>query len=533
MKIALAQLGVVVGDLDGNRQKIAQAYEKAVASGARICVTPELSLLGYPPLDLLDRPDVFARSEEALQALIPITRGQPCALVVGHVGKGKSKLTNCLSVIEDGKIVHTQSKILLPTYDVFDESRYFEAGGKPTIWNCDGKKVAFLICEDLWREGVATQYERDPVAEVKALGPELLIAIAASPFEKEKVKLRESLHKNVAVKISAPLVYVNLTGATDEVMFDGRSFVLDQSGAKRAALPPFEDSILTVDLDQLKSLSVAPAPSEMEVLALGLVDGIKSYFKRTGFSQALIGLSGGIDSALVAVLAVRALGAKNVHGIAMPSQYSSDHSLEDAQILARNLGMTLETQSIESAFGALGSQIAKLRFGKLADLASENLQSRLRGLILMTVSNHENRLVLTTGNKSEIAMGYCTLYGDMVGALAPIGDLYKTEVYALSTWINEHWGHPIPERSITKAPSAELRPNQTDQDSLPPYEVLDPILRSYLEEGQPVSKETASLIRTLERNEYKRRQAAPALKTSAKAFGIGRRIPVAKVWDQK
>lgn len=544
MKIALAQLDLVVGDLKGNRARILSAYESAESAGARVCVTPELSLLGYPALDLLDRPDVTERSDRELNSIVEATRGKTCALVVGHLSRAEAglKLRNSLSVIEDGKIVATQSKILLPTYDVFDESRYFEPGGEPQLWNCDGSKVAFLICEDLWGEDTRSgghRYSRDPVGEVAALKPDLLIAIAASPFEKEKVRVRESLHAQAARKIGAPLLYVNQTGATDEVLFDGRSFVVNAKGEKCVSLPAFQVRTEVIDTGALSPLKSSQA-SEEEVLALGLVSGIQSYFKRTGFKKALIGLSGGIDSAIVAVLAVRALGRENVLGVAMPSQYSSDHSLKDAEILAQNLGIQLETQEIQSVFKAVHTQLAGTRGGVLGQLAQENLQSRIRGLFLMSISNHEDRLVITTGNKSEIAMGYCTMYGDMVGALAPIGDLYKTEVYALSRWINAHWGAPIPESSITKAPSAELRPGQTDQDTLPPYEELDPVLKAYLEDGISVEQLASKkgewirgVIRTVEINEYKRRQSAPALKTSAKAFGIGRRIPVAKVWDQK
>ncbi|MCM0606545.1 MAG: NAD+ synthase [Xanthomonadaceae bacterium] len=543
MKIALAQLDLVVGDLKGNRERILSALEEAIQQGARVCVTPELSLLGYPALDLLDRPDILARSDLELQSLVDSTRGKKCALIVGHLSPGShaQKLMNSLSVIDDGKIVYTQSKILLPTYDVFDESRYFESGSQPKLWDCDGSKVAFLICEDLWGEDTRSgghRYSRDPVAEVTKLKPDFLIAIAASPFEKEKVSIREELHQHAARKISSPLFYVNQTGANDEVLFDGRSFVINALGEKCVSLPAFESKTVTVDTHQLMPIRQKP-PSEMEVLALGLVSGIRSYFNRTGFKKALIGLSGGIDSAIVASLAVRALGKESVLGVTMPSQYSSDHSLQDADTLAKNLGITLENQEIQSVFTKVQSQIGKSRDG-LSQLSQENLQSRIRGLFLMSISNHENRLVITTGNKSEIAMGYCTMYGDMVGAIAPIGDLYKTEVYALSRWVNENWGSPIPERSITKAPSAELRPNQTDQDTLPPYEKLDPVLKSYLEDGVSLDQLALShgewvrgVIRTVEISEYKRRQSAPALKTSAKAFGIGRRIPVAKIWDQK
>lgn len=550
MKIALAQLDPIVGDIERNVGEILSAYQRAVQEGARLCVTPELALFGYPPLDLLDRPEIVARNEKGLEMLKKATIGQSCALIVGHIAanpSGRGHATqNVLSVIENGKVVFRQAKCLLPTYDVFDEARYFEPGDEPELWNCDDQKIGFAICEDLWaKAGQMKRYSFDPVEHLAKLGPDFLISIAASPYEKEKFVHRESLHADAARALKAPLLYVNQTGATDEILFDGRSFLLDGKGARQGGLPPFETGMAWVEITKgqaqwLKSTTTSPSVQpEIEVLAKGLVTGIRSYFQRTGFKKALLGLSGGIDSALLAVLAVRALGKENVMGIGMPSQYSSDHSLEDAEILAGNLGLHFEVLPIRSSFDLLNTQLAKLRGGKLKDIAEENLQSRIRGVMLMSLSNHEGALVLTTGNKSEMAMGYCTLYGDMVGALAVIGDLFKTEVYALSSWINENWGAPIPERSITKAPSAELRPDQTDQDSLPAYELLDPMLKEYLEEAASVEALTKkhgdwvpAVIRTLEFNEYKRRQAAPVLKTSSKAFGIGRRIPIAKKWDQ-
>lgn len=558
MKIAIAQIDPVVGAFEGNVRKIELAYRKAVAAGARILVTPELSICGYPPHDLAERSEMFERNERAIVDLARLTQGQGCALLVGHIAanpepRGRAA-QNVVSVLENGKVTFRQAKTLLPTYDVFDEARYFEPASEIKLWNCDGKRVALAICEDLWGNDSTWSrpiYGRDPTdcyAEEKA---ELLISLSASPFEMNKRDRRESLHGSLAKRLGVPLIYVNQVGATDEVLFDGGSFLARPTGEIAGRLPLFRDSFGVIDTESLAFLDPDPrdredkAPEEMEILTRALVSGIKEYFIRSGFKRAVLGLSGGIDSALVATLAVRALGAKNVLGVAMPSQYSSSHSLEDAEHLARNLGITLEVRPIKFLFATANRELAERR-GTLASQAQENLQSRLRGMILMTLSNHDGALVLTTGNKSEIATGYCTLYGDMAGALAPIGDLYKTQVYELARFLNQS-GSPIPERSITKAPSAELKPNQTDQDTLPPYEVLDPMLYDYIEKGLPAAelekkhgkasgvKDSGwvrETLRKLELNEFKRRQAAPVLKVSAKAFGIGRRIPVSKVWDQ-
>jgi len=542
MKIAIAQLDPVVGAVQDNTQKILSAYEEACRGGARVCITPELSLFGYPAHDLLDRPEIFEKNEAALEELKKATRGKKCALVVGHVSRnpeptGKAA-QNTLSVLDDGKEAHRQSKHLLPTYDVFDEARYFEPGKELKLWTCDGKKVGFAICEDLWAAAPKSEteaqkrklYQDDPVDLLAKLKPELLITISASPYEQGKLKLREELHSKIAKRLKCELVYVNQTGATDEIIFDGGSFWVDAQGVVQGRLAPFETVLSYVEQGQKPK-----ALDETTMLAQALVTGIASYFKRTGFNKAILGLSGGIDSAVVAALAVKALGPKNVLGVAMPSHFSSSHSLEDAEALAKNLGIKLEVQPIKFSFIALLRQLSENRGGKLLPVAEENMQARLRGVMLMTLSNHEGSLVLTTGNKSELAMGYCTLYGDMVGALAPIGDLYKTRVYELARTINQIWGPTIPLRSIEKAPSAELRPNQTDQDSLPPYEKLDPVLKAYLEDhvsAQTLAEQNGdwvkSVLRILELNEYKRRQAAPVLKVSPKAFGIGRRIPIAK-----
>jgi NAD+ synthase (glutamine-hydrolysing) len=565
IKVAIAQFDPVVGAFEANVKKIAEFYTRACASQARVVLTPELSVCGYPPLDLMDRPEIFERNEKAVSDLMALTRGQKCALVVGHVARNPSVsgrvAQNSVSVLEDGKRVFQQAKMLLPTYDVLDEARYFEPAQEIKVWTCDGIRIGIAICEDLWANHPVLGrrlYGVDPVTFYQAQKVGLLLSLSSSPYEWGKAEVREALHAEIAKKLKVPLIYVNQVGATDEILFDGASFALDAQGSLIGRLPFFKNAFGVIAIEKQSGTYEQPVPkeredlppSEIEILSRGLVVGIREYFKRTGFKKAILGLSGGIDSAVVGTLAVQALGAENVLGVAMPSQYSSGHSMEDAQILAQNLGIRLEVKPIKFLFSTALREIAENRGGELAAVAKENLQARLRGLILMTLSNHDGSLVLTTGNKSEFATGYCTLYGDMVGALAPIGDLFKTRVYELARYINQSWGAPIPARSITKAPSAELKPDQKDQDTLPPYEFLDEVLREYLENNLSVDeivqryaspkdekgKETAlwtrEILRRLELNEYKRRQAAPVLKVSPKAFGMGRRIPIAKKWDQ-
>jgi len=561
VKIALAQIAPIVGDFEANVALISAAYARACSANpadqARLLLTPELAVSGYVLLDLLERPEIFTRTDAALEKLKALTKGKKTALAVGHVARNPSNsgraAMNCISVIEDGKTVFTQAKSLLPTYDVFDEKRYFEPATEIGVWNEGSKKIAFAICEDLWGSDQILGrkiYEKNPVDEYAKLKPDLLISLSASPYEYGKREHREKLHGDVAKRLGAPLIYVNQIGATDDVLFDGASFATDASGTLKGRLPAFREAYAVYDTDVPKfnpesaEFREDTAPDELEVLTRGLVHGIQEYFTRTRFKLALLGLSGGIDSAVVATLAVRALGAKNVFGVAMPSQYSSSHALADAETTARNLGMPIEVRPIKFLFSAANREWGEAR-GGLSDIAQENLQSRMRGMILMTLSNHYGALVLTTGNKSEIATGYCTLYGDMCGAIAPIGDVLKTRVYEVAHRLNE-WAirdglpPPIPESTLTKAPSAELKPNQKDQDTLPPYEELDPMLVDYLEKAMPVDelekkhgKWVGEMLRKIEMNEYKRRQGAPVLKVSTKAFGVGRRVPIAKRWDQK
>ena len=562
MRIAIAQLDPVIGAFDENVKKIQEAYAKACAAKAALLLTPEMGICGYPPHDLVERPEIFERCEKALETLRQLTQGQDTALVVGYVGRnpapGGRHAQNVVSILSGGKVAFTQAKTLLPTYDVFDEARYFEPAQSVSLWDFNGTPTAVAICEDLWAGDPALKrsiYRNDPLEQYRTQGPRLLISISASPYEWGKRARREELHSKIAQDLKVPLVYVNQVGANDEILFDGGSFALDAKGKLLGRMPFFKTGFSVVEVDTqadgpvFKGDIEMQAPSEIEILHRGLVVGIRNYFERTGFKTAILGLSGGIDSAVVAALAVEALGPKNILGVAMPSQFSSSGSLADAEALAKNLGMALEVKPIKFLYSTLSRELSERR-GELAPIALENLQSRLRGLTLMTLANHYQALVLTTGNKSELATGYCTLYGDMCGALCPIGDIFKTRVYELARHMNglaqKSGGFPIPESSLTKAPSAELRPNQTDQDTLPPYELLDALLEDYLERGMdlaeihrkfdaapgaPGPNWVSDTLKKVEINEYKRRQSAPVLKASTKAFGIGRRVPIANAWQ--
>ncbi len=559
MKIAIAQIGPIVGDFKKNVAMISAAYSRASSpekgEPARLLLTPELCVSGYALLDLLERPEIFTRTDAALAELAKLTLGKKTALAVGHVARNLENsgraARNCVSVLENGKIVFTQAKTLLPTYDVFDEARYFEPAETHALWETtddEGRpfRIAFAICEDLWGSDLLQGrriYERVPVDAYEKLKPDLLISLSASPYEFEKRARREKLHGEIAKRLGVPLVYVNQIGATDDILFDGASFAMSPDGKLSGRLAAFREAYSVYDLASGQFDLPTESPGELEVLVHGLIHGISEYFHRTGFRLGIIGLSGGIDSAVVAALGVRALGPDGVFGVAMPSQYSSSHSLADAESLARNLGIPFEVRPIKFMFSALSREIGEAR-GGLANVAQENLQARLRGIILMSLANHYNALVFTTGNKSEIATGYCTLYGDMCGAIAPIGDVLKTRVYEVARFLNawairEGKPAPIPESTLTKAPSAELKPGQKDQDSLPPYEALDPMIVDYIELGVPVDELirkhgewVPDILRRIELNEYKRRQSAPVLKVSSKAFGVGRRVPIAKRWDR-
>jgi len=545
LKTGLLQLNSTIGDFAANRQKLLAGYEKAVALGAEFILAPELFLCGYPPRDLLLRDDFIAANLAALEETAKGIGAVP--LCIGYVGKNPEPpgraLRNAAAVLQHGKIIWRTVKSLLPTYDVFDEDRYFEPAKTVAPFLFNGRKLGITICEDIWNDAdfwPERLYRRDPVKELIAQGAEIILNISASPWCDGKERTRLEMLQRVARDEKVPLAQVNLVGANDELIFDGHSVALNARGEILALGQGFAEDVLVVDLkpeanSQKPEVRSDFAPPEAQVFsALSL--GIQDYVHKCGFKSVILGLSGGIDSALVAVLAAEALGAENVLGVAMPARYSSSGSLTDAALLAKNLGIRCEVLPIEPAFLAVEKQLEKVFAGTKPNEAEENVQSRLRGVTLMALSNKFGALVLTTGNKSEMAVGYCTLYGDMNGALAPIADVFKTDIYKIARWINRE-REVIPVNSITKPPSAELRPGQTDQDSLPPYEVLDAILDLYVVKN--LGKEEIvrngfaaatvnEVVNKVNFSEYKRRQAAPALKISPRAFGIGRRIPVAQ-----
>jgi NAD+ synthetase len=536
MRIALAQLGCTIGDLDGAAAAIRAAANKAKYEGADLLVCPELAMLGgYPPRDLLDRRDLVRRQWELVQEL---ARDLPLPALVGCVeplepGPGPS-LANALVALARGNIIASYHKRLLPTYDVFDERRYFRAGSDSCIISLAGKRVGLTVCEDIWSEEFAgVRYGQDPVRDL-AGKCDVIVNASASPYNAGKPLLRNRVVVALAKKARVPVVYCNQVGGHDELLFDGDSCIISPDGGYIAEAPRWREQVVIGDLSAPSRPGRTVEP--LGDLYQGLVTGIRDYCAKTGQRRVVLGLSGGIDSALVATLAVDALGADQVIGLLMPGPYSSPSSLTDAFSLAGNLGIEHHTIDIKPSYRvmieALTPEIAAGRSG----IMEENIQSRLRGTLVMAVANKRGAMALTTGNKSEIAVGYCTIYGDMNGGLAPIGDLYKTTVWALARWRNrEH--EVIPASSISKPPSAELREGQTDQDSLPQYEVLDRILHRYLEDNLSAEEiiahgEDATVVRQIthlvETSEFKRRQGAPILRVSPKAFGMGRRIPLAR-----
>lgn len=540
MRVAIAQLNTTVGALSDNAGKIREAYEKGLAAQADLVVVPELAITGYPPRDLLLKPHFVEKNLAELEQLASMTSGP--GLIVGHVVPNEKStgrpLRNAVSLLSEGRIIATRYKSLLPSYDVFDEDRYFEPAEENTPVEFKGYRIGLTICEDAWNDAdfwTRQRYGQDPIAPLLSAACNLLINIAASPWQLEKQGFRLNLLQTLMRGTNTPLIYCNAVGGNDELVFDGTSVVLNQDAELIHQSPSFQEDFHIQDLSQNQVKTWTEASDEEKVYR-ALVIGIRDYLHKCGFKSAVLGLSGGIDSALTAVLAVAALGKENVRGIAMPSQYSSQGSLDDAEALARNLGIQYDVVPIKEGFDTIKNSLSDLFANTKEDTTEENIQARLRGLILMSLSNKFGSLLLTTGNKSELAVGYCTLYGDMCGGLAAISDVPKTLVFKLARWINRSQ-EIIPFNTIEKPPSAELRPDQKDEDSLPPYEVLDAILEAYIVDllspqemiakGLPKDAITR-VVKLIEWNEYKRRQAAPGLKVTSKAFGVGRRIPIAQ-----
>jgi NAD+ synthase (glutamine-hydrolysing) len=539
--IGILQLNSTIGDFVANRQKLVAGYEKACALGAEFILAPELFLCGYPPRDLLLRTDFIDANLVALAETAKSVGAIP--LCVGFVDKNFERpgraLRNSAAVLQNGKIIWRTHKSLLPTYDVFDEDRYFEPAKAVEPFEFNGRKLGITICEDIWNDEdfwPERLYRRDPIKELISQGAEIILNVSASPWHDGKERTRLEMLRRVTRDEKIPLAQVNLVGANDELIFDGHSVVLNARGELLALGKGFAEEIFVVDLKKNPPEQKIEFPSREQQIFSALSLGLRDYVRKCGFKSVIIGLSGGIDSALIAVLAVDALGKENVLGVAMPARYSSEGSLTDAEALAKNLGIRYEVFPIEPVFQSVEKQLEKAFANFKPNEAEENVQSRLRGVTLMALSNKFGALVLTTGNKSEMAVGYCTLYGDMNGALAPIADVLKTDIYKIARWVNRE-KIVIPENSISKPPSAELRPGQKDQDSLPPYETLDVILDLYVVKN--LSKEQIisngfdaaivnDVLNKINFSEYKRRQAAPALKISPRAFGIGRRIPIAQ-----
>jgi NAD+ synthase/NAD+ synthase (glutamine-hydrolysing) len=539
MKIAFAQINTTVGDFAGNAARLREACKRGAALGAELVLAPELAITGYPPRDLLLKSGFIEGSLAALAELAADIGDT--ALVVGHVGLNADQpgrpATNAVSLLHRGKVVATRTKSLLPTYDVFDEARYFEPATENTPVDFNGHSLGLTVCEDVWNDEdfwCDRRYRANPVEALVEQGAEFILNVSASPWHLGKHQMRADMLASLAAKVARPLLYCNAVGGNDELIFDGGSLALNTEGKPIAQGKFFAEDLVMVDTEA--SPIELSTPKDEALLHDALVLGVRDYLGKCGFRSAVIGLSGGIDSAVTAVLAVAALGKENVRGVALPSQYSSAGSLDDAQALAENLGIQYDVIPIETGFETAKQSLAPV-FGDLPeDVTEENMQARLRGLLLMAMSNKFGSLVLTTGNKSELAVGYCTLYGDMCGGLAVISDVPKTMVYRLARWINRD-GDVIPASTIEKPPSAELRPDQKDEDSLPPYDVLDAILERYVVAGQSAEEIITAdfdadtvrrIARLIDLNEYKRRQAAPGLKVTSKAFGVGRRIPVAQ-----
>jgi NAD+ synthase (glutamine-hydrolysing) len=541
MKIALCQINPLIGDFPHNTGLILEATEQAKGAGACLAVFPELSLVGYPPKDLLERPAFIKENLKALESLASKIHG--IHILCGYVDRnpestGKA-LTNSVALIKDGEILKKGGKRLLPTYDVFDETRYFEPASQSLTFLLQQKKIGVTVCEDIWNmgdvEGIP-RYALDPAEELAGQGMDILVNLSASPYTLNKRAVRQKILEKISTHHRVTTFYCNQVGGNDDLLFDGASMVVDRSGRLILQGKEFEPDLLLWDSEKHYEEFKGPWPSEEQSILKGLVMGTRDYVVKCGFESVLIGLSGGIDSSLVAVIAQKAFGPDNVTGVSMPSPYTSEMSREDARTLAQNLGIHFVEIPIAEIFNAYTQSLAQVFKGLPPDEAEENIQARIRGTLLMALSNKFRSLLLSTGNKSETATGYCTIYGDMNGGLAVISDVPKTLCYRIAKYINKDQ-EIIPQRVISRPPSAELRPDQTDQDSLPPYDVLDGILDAVIEKNLAFDDIVAlgydpstvrDVLRRIVLNEYKRRQAAPGLKVTSKAFGYGRRYPIAR-----
>ncbi len=542
MRIALAQPDPVVGDIAGNTEKIVADIDAAHAQGAALVVFPELAVCGYPPKDLLLKPAFVRANREAVERIAERCKG--IAALVGFVEENTASvglhLHNSAALCADGRIVSTHRKSLLPTYDVFDERRYFEPGSEVEVVTVADEQIGVSICEDLWNDEQFVGrriYRDDPIAGLVAKGARVLVNMSASPFAVGKQQFREELYGAQAERHGVPLLVVNQVGGNDELVFDGASMAFDAGGRVVARAKPFAEDLLVVDLANAQANRLESYPGEVAAVHDALVLGVNDYVRKCAFTEVVVGLSGGIDSAVTAAVATAALGPSAVHGVAMPSRYSSQHSIDDARAVADNLSIECRVVPIGGIHQTYEDELAPQFAGRGPDITEENIQARIRGNILMALSNKLGWLLLSTGNKSELAVGYCTLYGDMCGGLAVISDVPKAMVYAVARHINERAGRElIPESTLTKPPSAELRPDQTDQDSLPPYEVLDRILEAYVERERSFDEIVADgfdpdvvrdVLNKVDCNEYKRKQAALGLRVTSRAFGFGRRMPIA------
>lgn len=548
MKITIAQLNPIIGDVNGNLRKLKEALKQADQEKADLLVLPELYLVGYPPRDLLEKKWLIERAVQGVEEIKKLSNkysdtgilfGIPWTNNDYQAGRG---LYNSAMLIYQGSVIFKQHKTLLPSYDVFDENRYFDPALKREVFEFKGEKLGISICEDYWNVAEYWQERRyliDPLEELAEQGATIFINLSASPFHVGKEELRYQMIKKHASKHKIPFLFINQVGANDELIFDGRSMVVNEKGQLTEVLPSFQEKNKTIDLKYESSDNNYKPEEEIMTLNNALVLGIRDYIKKTGFKRVIVGLSGGIDSAVTVALAVQALGPENVLGVTMPGPYSSAGSVNDSILLARNLGIEIKTLPIGDIYQEY-LEILSAPFDNCEkDVAEENIQARARGNLLMALSNKFGYLVLSTGNKSELAVGYCTLYGDMSGGLSVISDVPKTLVYKLAKYINRN--KPlIPVEIIEKAPSAELRPDQKDEDSLPPYEILDSILYYYVDEGETIKNLVSRgfdadtvkwVVKIVDRNEYKRRQAAPGLRVTTKAFGTGRRMPIAARYE--